>query len=112
MPASRRSRDKPLALDARGARQRPARPSRCAPGRLTSFTGRDAELATLSEHWEASAPRRGRSVLVLGEAGIARVARSSYRECLIMHGHAWVEDRSHAVHDGHALHPMIATTPH
>ena len=90
MPASRRSRTELTAVRvvrASGLRGL----SRAAPGRLTS-TGRDAELATLSEHWEAARLGAGAAMLVLGEAGIgSRVSRLQLRECHRGTQHAWVE---------------------
>lgn len=101
--------DEPLALvrvvRASGLRGRLA----AAPGRLTSFTGRDAELATLSEHWEAARLGAGRSVLVLGEAGIGKSRLAlQLRECLTAAQHAWVETGATPYTTGTPFHPMIA----
>lgn len=101
--------DTPLALvrvvRASGLRGRLA----AAPGCLTSFTGRDAELATLSEHWEAARRGAGRSVLVLGEAGIGKSRLAlQLRERLTAAQHAWVETGATPYATGTPFHPMIA----
>jgi predicted ATPase/class 3 adenylate cyclase len=80
-----------------------------APGRLTSFAGRAAELATLSEHWEAARRGAGRSVLVLGEAGIGKSRLAlQLRERLSADQHAWVETGGTPYAAGTPFHPMIA----
>lgn len=46
--------------------------SRLDAGRLTSFVGRRAELATLQSHWEATRLGRARAVVVVGDPGIGK----------------------------------------
>jgi class 3 adenylate cyclase/predicted ATPase len=80
-----------------------------APGRLTSFTGREAELATLSEHWEAARRGSGRSVLVLGEAGIGKSRLAlQLRERLAAVPHTWIETGATPYTTGTPFHPVIA----
>ena len=80
-----------------------------APGRLTSFAGRAAELAMLSGHWEAARRGAGRSVLVLGEAGIGKSRLAlQLRGRLTADQHAWVETGATAYTAGTPFHPMIA----
>ena len=101
--------DEPLALvrvvRASGLRGRLA----TATGCLTSFTGREAELATLSEQWEAARRGEGRSVLVLGEAGIGKSRLAlQLRERLTAAQHAWVETGATPYTTGTPFHPMVA----
>lgn len=80
-----------------------------APGRRTSFAGRATELATLSGHWEAARRGAGRSVLVIGEAGIGKSRLAlQLRERLLAAQHAWVETGGTPYTTGTPFHPMIA----
>ena len=80
-----------------------------ASGRLTSFAGRTAELALLSEQWEAARHGAGRTVLVLGEAGIGKSRLAlQLRERLTAARHAWVETGATPYTTGTPFHPMIA----
>jgi len=80
-----------------------------APGRLTSFAGRAAELATLSGHWEAARQGVGRNVLVLGEAGIGKSRLAlQLRGRLTAEQHAWVETGATPFTTSTPFHPMLA----
>ena len=80
-----------------------------APGRLTTFAGRAAELAMLSAHWEAARKGAGRSVLLLGEAGIGKSRLAlQLRGRLTADQHAWVETGATPYTTGTPFHPMIA----
>lgn len=80
-----------------------------APGRLTSFAGREAELAMLSEHWEAARQGAGRSVLVLGDAGIGKSRLAlQLRESLAAVPHTWIEIGATPYTTGTPFHPVIA----
>ena len=43
-----------------------------AAGRLTRFVGRDMALGTLVDRWERARHGEGRTVVVLGEAGVGK----------------------------------------
>ena len=80
-----------------------------APGRLTSFAGREVELAMLSAHWEAARQGAGRSVLVLGEAGIGKSRLAlQLRESLAAVPHTWIEIGATPYTTGTPFHPVIA----
>ncbi len=80
-----------------------------AHGRLTSFAGRAAELATLRTHWEAARRGAGRSVLVLGEAGIGKSRLAlQLRGHLTAEQHAWVETGATPYTTSTPFHPMLA----
>lgn len=80
-----------------------------APGRLTSFAGREAELATLSGHWEAARRGAGQSLLVLGEAGIGKSRLAlQLRERLASVPHAWIETGATPYTTRTPFHPVIA----
>lgn len=80
-----------------------------APGQLTSFAGRETELAMLSEQWEAARRGAGRSVLVLGEAGIGKSRLAlQLRERLAAVPHTWIEIRATPYTTGTPFHPVIA----
>ncbi|MFN2427932.1 MAG: AAA family ATPase [Candidatus Binatia bacterium] len=80
-----------------------------APGRLTSFAGREAELALLSGHWEAARQGAGRSVLVLGEAGIGKSRLAlQLRESLASVPHTWIETGATPYTTRTPFHPVIA----
>jgi predicted ATPase/class 3 adenylate cyclase len=80
-----------------------------APGRLTSFAGRAVELAMLSEHWEAARQGSGRSVLVLGEAGVGKSRLAlQLRESLAAVPHTWIEIGATPYTTGTPFHLVIA----
>lgn len=80
-----------------------------APGRLTSFSGREPELAMLAEHWKAARQGHGRSVLVQGEAGIGKSRLAlQLRERLAAVPHAWIEIGATPYTTGTPFHPVIA----
>lgn len=77
--------------------------------RLTSFIGRETDLATLVEHWEVARQGRGRTVLLLGEGGIGKSRLAlQLRERLTAAQHAWVETGATPYTAGTPFHPMIA----
>jgi class 3 adenylate cyclase len=80
-----------------------------AAGRLTTFVGREAELATLVDRWERAQEGEGQNVLVLGEAGVGK-SRLAYqfRERLAAVPHTWLECGATPYTEGTPFHPAIA----
>jgi class 3 adenylate cyclase len=79
-----------------------------AAGKLTSFVGRETELATLVDAWERTIDATGQTVLVIGEPGIgkSRLAHE-LRERLAAEPHTWLECRATPYTTGTAFHPVI-----
>ncbi len=78
-------------------------------GRLTSFVGREAELATLVHQWDAVQRGVGRSVLVVGEAGVGKSRLAlQLRERLAATPHTWLESGATPYTAGTPFHPVIA----
>lgn len=77
--------------------------------RLTSFTGRAAELATLVAEWDAVQRGVGRSVLVVGEAGVGKSRLAlQLRDRLAATPHTWLEAGATPYTAGTPFHPVIA----
>ena len=79
-----------------------------ARAHLTPFTGREAELARLQQHWQAAMAGRRQVLLLRGEAGIgkSRLVRE-FRRSLAAAGHRTLECRCAPEHTGSAFQPMI-----
>ena len=75
---------------------------------LTSFIGREAELATLQQHWQATLAGQRQVLLLQGEAGIgkSRLVRE-FRQSLVESGHRTLECRCAPEHSGSAFQPLI-----
>lgn len=80
-----------------------------AAGHVTPFVGRDGELDTLVEHWDAARRGGGRSVLVSGEAGIGK-SRLIYElhQRLESEAHTWLECGASPYTVATSFHPVIA----
>jgi class 3 adenylate cyclase/tetratricopeptide (TPR) repeat protein len=78
-------------------------------GRLTSFVGREAELAALVDRWERARDGEGQNVLIVGEAGVGK-SRLVYqlRERLAASPHTWLECGASPYTEGTPFHPVIA----
>ena len=79
-----------------------------ARAHLSPFTGREAELACLQQHWQAAMAGRRQVLLLRGEAGIgkSRLVRE-FRRSLAGAGHRTLECRCAPEHAGSAFQPMI-----
>ena len=79
-----------------------------ARAHLTPFTGREAELARLQQHWQAAMAGQRQVLLLRGEAGIgkSRLVRE-FRRSLASAGHRTLECRCAPEHAGSAFQPMI-----
>ena len=79
-----------------------------ARAHLSPFTGREAELARLQQHWQAAMAGRRQVLLLRGDAGIgkSRLVRE-FRRSLASAGHRTLECRCAPEHAGSAFQPMI-----
>ena len=79
-----------------------------ARAHLSPFTGREAELALLQQHWQAAMGGRRQLLLLRGDAGIgkSRLVRE-FRRSLAAAGHRTLECRCAPEHAGSAFQPMI-----
>lgn len=85
-----------------GTRRFDARP------RLTPFSGRAAELATVQAHWQAAVAGRRQALLLRGEAGIGKSRLvHEFRRTLAAQGHRVLECRCAPEHAGSAFWPLI-----
>ncbi|MCA9647731.1 MAG: AAA family ATPase [Polyangiaceae bacterium] len=72
-----------------------------------AFLGRDAELSTLSVRFEEVSRGGGRTVCVVGDAGIGKSALiRAFRARLGDRPHRWLQTRSSSYHADTALHPV------
>ena len=91
-----------------GARRLPSRFQAAHMAPLTPFVGREAEVATLREHWQHASKGRGQVIAICGEAGIgkSRLARSVLDE-LHDDATAWfTELQCSPFHTQSALYPV------
>jgi predicted ATPase/class 3 adenylate cyclase len=81
-----------------------------AAGRLTPFVGRQAELTTLDDCWDATRRGAGRSVTVLGEAGVgkSRLAYQLHQRLAADAPHTWLESSATPYTAGTPFQPVIA----
>ena len=76
--------------------------------RLTPLIGRDAEIASLEEHWSAARSGALRAVVVHGEAGIGKSRLTGdFKRRLLDRGHRTIECRCTPHHASSAFHPVI-----
>ncbi len=75
---------------------------------LTSFIGREAELARVQQHWQTALAGQRQVLLLQGEAGIgkSRLVRE-FRQSLVEAGHRTLECRCAPEHSGSAFQPLI-----
>ncbi|MGA9722828.1 MAG: AAA family ATPase [Candidatus Binatus sp.] len=79
-----------------------------AAGRLTSFVGREPELATVIDHWERAQDGEGQNVLIVGEAGVGKSRLASQlREHLADVPHTWLECNATPYTESTPFHPVI-----
>ncbi len=72
-----------------------------------SFLGRDAELSTLMVRFEEISRGGGRTVCLVGDAGIGKSALiRAFRSRVRDESHRWVQTRSSSYHADTALHPI------
>ena len=79
-----------------------------ARAHLTAFIGREAELARVQRHWQATLAGQRQVLLLQGEAGIgkSRLVRE-FRQSLGVAGHRTLECRCAPEHSGSAFRPLI-----
>ena len=75
---------------------------------LTAFIGREAELARLQQHWQATMAGQRQVLLLQGEPGIgkSRLVRE-FRQSLVAAGHRTLECRCAPEYSGSAFQPLI-----
>ena len=79
-----------------------------ARAHLTSFIGREAELARVQQHWQAAVAGQRQVLLLQGEAGIgkSRLVRE-FRQSLVEAGYRTLECRCAPEYSGSAFQPLI-----
>jgi len=78
-------------------------------GRLTRFVGREVELATLVDRWARAQDGEGRTLVIVGEAGVGK-SRLVYQlhEHLTAELYTWLECGATPYTEGTPFHPVIA----
>jgi len=80
-----------------------------ATGRLTPFVGREREMATLLERWEAARQGAGQRLVVLADAGVGKSRLThQLRQHLTATPHTWLEAGATPYTAGTPFHPVRA----